>query len=178
MLSVYMSILCCDIWNSPWVHYLMHVLENMCQLEHACYRYQSICVEIFFKTWKHTYVTTRTLVLLKLAYEYKCFQIKIPILFSPPLSLSKDTGSKRKMKWLDYHGEPSVDGGWGIGGDDFDGEGNGTDIWSSNIVASDAGTSGWGCTIVVGGGRGGWGVGAYCCRTDEGNLCCISRFML
>jgi len=57
--------------------------------------------------------------------KFKCLWIKIPILFSPPLSLSEDSSLKRKMKWLDHHCQPSMDGGWRMKGGDFGGEGEG-----------------------------------------------------
>ena len=105
---------------------------------------------------------------IKKAGKYKCLQIKIPILLYPLLSLLKDLGLKRKRKWLDHHRQPLVDRGWGMGGGDFGGKCGGTST-RSTVIAS-VGTSGWGCTIVVGGDGGVW--------MNGGNLCSTIKFML
>ena len=60
-----------------------------------------------------------------------------------------------------HHGQPSMDGGWGITSGDFCGEGRGTCTRFATVE---------GAGVVVGGGESGW--------TEGGNLCCISMFML
>ena len=69
---------------------------------------------------------------------------------------------------MGHHGQPLVDGGWGIVGGDFCGKGRG--IGTRLVVVVGVGTIGDGGSTRVGKGGGGW--------TDEGNHYCISRFIL